>query len=342
MKEEKAAILLLGLGSKTAEEVLQQLGPEKGKRVRAQMDRLGQSQKSQEIVDQVLREFQELIDGNRIKANSFPRLAGGRETADRGKTTPPVDERRGIAAYTQAGAPDATGATDVADLRDPLDALSRMTSERLAAALTGEHSRTVALVLAYLAATKAGEVLKLLPPEARREVSLRLGNTVAGDSQVLCRIARALLQKSRIVAGTVAPPSDDARSKRMADMLRMLEKKERMEILTAFDQQDPETAAKVKELLYQFEDLLLIEDRSMQKVLAEIDSKNLAVALKNAPETIKEKVLNNLSKRAQETLSEEMEFLGPVPADQIRQAQAIVVEVIQRLDQAGELVMAEG
>ncbi len=125
-------------------------------------------------------------------------------------------------------------------------------------------------------------------------------------------------------------------------MLRSLAKPDRLEILTALEQSDAELVAKVKEYLYQFEDLLLIEDRSMQKLLAEIDSKSLATALKGAAEEIQDKVRNNLSKRARETLTEEMEFMGSLPAAQIQQAQKAVVEVVQRLDLAGELVMKEG
>ena len=97
----------------------------------------------------------------------------------------------------------------------------------------------------------------------------------------------------------------------------------------------------MKDLLYQFEDLLLIEDRSIQKLLAEIDSKTLGLALKDAPQEISEKVMGNLSKRARESLTEEISFLGLVPSAELQRAQKAVVEVIQRLDQAGELVMKQ-
>ena len=124
-------------------------------------------------------------------------------------------------------------------------------------------------------------------------------------------------------------------------MLRCLEKTERMEVLTALEENEPETAGRIKSLLYQFEDLLRIHDRSMQKLLSEIDAKTLSVALKGANQAISEKVLNNLSKRARETLSEEMEFLGMVPIAQVRRGAKGLVDVIQRLDQAGELMMDE-
>ncbi len=127
----------------------------------------------------------------------------------------------------------------------------------------------------------------------------------------------------------------------MAGMLRCLEKTERTEVLTALDENEPETARRIKELLYQFEDLLRIHDRSIQKLLSEVDAKTLSVALKGATQEISEKVLNNLSKRAREALTEEMEFLGMVPIAQVREAQKALVDVIQRLDQAGELMMDE-
>ena len=124
-------------------------------------------------------------------------------------------------------------------------------------------------------------------------------------------------------------------------MLRLVEKADRLELLLAIEEQDPEKATRIKQYLYQFEDLLAIADRSMQKLLAEIDSKNLAIALKDATDAIREKIMNNLSKRAREALEEEMAFLTSVSPAQIREAHKVVVEVIQRLDQAGELVMTE-
>ncbi len=187
---------------------------------------------------------------------------------------------------------------------------------------------------------RAGEVLKRLHPEMRRAVSVQLGKEVAVNPDLVSRIIRTVLAKCRTLAE--APPAASGnRFKRMAEMLRRLEKPDRMEVLAALEQNDAQTAAQVKEFLYSFDDLLIIEDRSMQKLLAEIDSKSLASALKGASDPIKEKVRNNLSKRARETLNEEMELLGALPPPAILQAQKSVVDVIQRLDQAGELTMLQ-
>jgi len=199
----------------------------------------------------------------------------------------------------------------------------------------------VSLVLNTLDTGQAGEVLKRLPPELRKLVSVQLGVNPSAGADLLPRIAAALLRKIEYLGTQKRESSEDAKFKRMADMLRLLEKPDRLELLAVLDQQDPRTAAGVKEYLYQFEDLLAIEDRSVQKILAEADSKTLATALKDAEKTIVDKVLSNLSKRARESIGEEMEFLGSVPGVQVQQARKVLVEIIQRLDQAGELVMKE-
>src|SRR5262249_33279099 len=173
----------------------------------------------------------------------------------------------------------------------------------------------------------------------RREASVLLSRGATATAEVVQRVAAATLQKCRTMSEAPADPGDQERYKKMADVLRLMDKADRQEILTALEERDQATADAVKEYLYQFEDLLRIEDRSMQKLLSELDSKSLAAALKGAPEAIRDKVFGNLSKRARETLGEEMEFLGSVPPAQVQQAQQAVLEVIKRLDQAGELVM---
>lgn len=222
-----------------------------------------------------------------------------------------------------------------------MEALATLPVDVLNAVLQGEQVHTLALVLNCLSGERAGEVLKQLTPEVRREVSVRVGRMGAGNPQLVARVVQALIHKARALGGSPAEPSAAAKYEKMAQMLRVLEKTERGEVIAALEEKDPETAARVKELLYHFDDLLRIHDRGMQKLLSEIDSKSLAVALKGASDEIRDKVMNNLSKRARETLAEEMDLLGTVLTSHVTQAQKAVVEVIQRLDQAGELVMEE-
>ena len=184
-------------------------------------------------------------------------------------------------------------------------------------------------------------MLQRLPPETRRGVPVCLSRLGATNPILLARITQALLIKARSLGSEAGANDPAARYQKIASMIRSLEKADRIDILKALQEQEPEAATKVKDLLYQFEDLLRIVDRSMQKLLSEIDSKTLSVALKGASEDILTKVLNNLSKRAREGIQEEIELLGNVQASQVRQAQKTVVDVILRLDQAGELQMQE-
>jgi flagellar motor switch protein FliG len=224
---------------------------------------------------------------------------------------------------------------------DPLIGLTHLDPDLLLQALEGEHPRTVFLLLNHLPVEGAGPLFKRLPGELRREISIQFINPVIPGREVLQRIAQGIQRKSRILKETPKEPGPETRIRKMAEMIRMLEREERRDILAVLEERDAAAAAAIKGFLYQFEDLLKIENRSMQKLLGELDTKNLALALKTAAEDIKEKILKNMSQRAQETLKEELEFAQATTAAQIQQAQKVIVETIQRLDQAGDLVLVE-
>jgi flagellar motor switch protein FliG len=339
----KAAILLKSLAPVAVEKVLSRLRPEDADRLRGEMQQLEQAPPAPQLLKEVLEEFEELLRAAEANSGTAIPTAENEPTNGRGLPKPAAPT---LQVFRPPPPEPSSGAEELQPIvldekADALAALRLVDSGRLAVALQGENPHTVSLVLNWMEAEQAGGVLKRLPPEMRRDVSVRLSHGVSGAVPVLQRIARALLHKCKALEQTPSAPSDEAKFKKMADMLRLLEKPDRMEILTALEENDKDLAARVKAQLYQFEDLLLIEDRSMQKLLSEVDLKSLAMALKGAAEEIQDKVRNNLSKRARETLNEEMEFMGSVPSAQIQQAQSAVVEVIQRLDQAGELVMKE-
>lgn len=323
---EKAALLLYQLPAETADKVLAQLGSPRNERVRHELESLRQQEKPPGDLLDIVREFKEMLRQAALEAS------------------PPPPTPAQLAAYrppseTDLAPPEEPGLPVLPS--DPVRALNVLPTELLVTVLEDEQAHTISLVLNALDSEKAGEVLRQLTPEMRRDVSVRLSRLTMSPPELLARIARALVEKARPLAGKRSDTSADARYEKMAGMLRCLEKAERLEILTALEESEPETAARIKSLLYQFEDLLRIHDRSMQRLLAEIDSKTLSVALKGAKEEISDKVLKNLSKRAREALMEEMEFLGMVPIAQVREAQKTLVDVIQRLDQAGELLMDE-
>lgn len=322
---EKATLLLYTLPPESVDKVLTALGPARGERLRSELQKLRQQTEPPADVAEVVREFEELL-----------------RQPDAAPPTPPTP--RQLAAYRPPSDPDLSLPEEpsLPPLpSDPVRALDALPSNLLVAVLQGEQAHTVSLVLNGLPSEKAGEILRQLTPEMRRDVSVRLSRLSGSPPELLARIARALVQKSQALSGKRGDTSADAKYEKMASMLRCLEKTERQEVLTALEENEPETGRRIKELLYTFEDLLRVQDRSMQKLLAEIDSKTLSVALKGANEAIREKLMTNLSKRAREALKEEMEFVGMVPLAQVRDAQKMMVEVLQRLDQAGELMMIE-
>ena len=321
-KEEKGALLLKSLAPEVVDTVLARLGPERGNRMRALMQRLSPEASPQDALDQVLREVEALL---------LAQDAGVKK-----------EERQDT--HTAATEPAATpdiAAEDAEWARDPLAALTRLEGEQLALALQGENPRTVSLLLNYLAVDRAGDVFKRLPAELRREVSVQFSSCTVPSVEVMQRIAQGILRKTRLLKETPKGEEPEVRYRKMADMIRLLEKADRKEVLTALEERDAAAAAAVKTYLYKFEDLLRIDSRAMQKFLAELDTKNLALALKGAAAEIKDKILSNMSQRARETLNEEIEFSTSVSAAQVEQARKLIVDTIQRLDQSGELTLGQ-
>lgn len=318
--QEKIGVLLLALPRETSDALLALMGPERSRLLREEMQRLHKVPQVEKSIDQVVRELDELLSqASQTEAPLFAPSAA-LQTAP-AKNTP--------AAKKGEEAPND---------RNPLTALNPLSADTLTAVLQTEHARTVALVLSNLPSQKAGEVLKKLTRGFRAEVTVQLSRSPVAGPEVLRRLAKTMLARGEKIQSEPKEAKED-RPKRMAGMLRMLDKPERAEIIAALEGQNAELAAAVKDCLYDFDDLLLIEDRSLQSLLAQVESKTLAIALKSAAETIKEKVLKNLSKRAAETLNEEIDLLGFQPPAQVGQARKSIADVIQRLDQSGELVM---
>ncbi len=312
-REERAAILLTGLDATAAENVLRRLAPEQGSRLRTQMSRLTGSEGQRTLLGEVVREFGIWLRDGPGAAGAGPYGAANRAARDRAESS--GDDGDGVAQ------------------------LRRLPADRLAAALRGENARTVSLVLDALDAEGAAEVLRRLPADVRREASVWLGRGGERNPVLMQRIARALVQKSRGGAENAGP--DAARAGRIAEMLRGLDRVERLDLLATLETRDPETAARVRADLYRFEDVARVADRSVQKMLSGIDLRTLALALTDAPEAAAAKIVANLSPRVQEMAAAEREILGQTPPGQVALARRKFTEAMQSLDAAGALLMDE-
>jgi flagellar motor switch protein FliG len=237
---EKAAVLLLRLPPSEADGVLARLDRARGEHVRAHMQRLRQSPPPPELVEQLLDDLDQILRG---QAQTAPGATG----------SAPANDSSGAAAPESPAEPSDRLPDESSIEADPLAALRAMTGagpertprneERLSLALSDEHPRTVALVLSQMEPDPAGMVLKRLSPEMRRAVSLQLGKDINVNLDLVGRIVRTVLAKCRTLAETPAPAASTNRFKRMAEMLRRLDKPDRMEILVALEQNDAEAVA---------------------------------------------------------------------------------------------------
>ncbi len=206
--------------------------------------------------------------------------------------------------------------------------------------IENEHPQTIALVLAYLRPEQAAAVLSALPESLQAEVAMRLANMDRTAPEVVSEVEKVLESKLYSVGGQ--DYSLVGGMKTLVDILNRVDRATEKTILQELEQQDPSLAEEVKNLLFVFEDITLLDDRAIQTFLKEIDMKDLALALKAASDDVKKRIFSNMSERAGEMLREDMEFMGPVRLRIVEEAQQRIVTVIRRLEESGDIVIARG
>lgn len=242
-----------------------------------------------------------------------------------------------IASRPPPPAPEPATAAEPAGGPDPVRELRTMPPEQLARALADEPALAVALILSRLEPAVAAEVMKRLPPAARAEAALRLAQPGTCTPVLLTELARAVVAKGRRLAETPPEPTPEERVKALAAMLRGLPRPDRVAVLETVGGSDPALAQRVRASLYSFEDVARIDDRTLRGILAEVDIKTLAVALKGAAPAVATKVMSNISTRARDELSEETELLGQVSESRVKEAREKVVSILCRYDEAGKI-----
>ncbi|MCX8138873.1 MAG: hypothetical protein N3E46_04255 [Gemmataceae bacterium] len=317
--EQTAVLLLRLLPQEAVDAVLQRLSPQEAARLR---DRLQSSlaETSPQELDDALAQFFDLM---RI-AERYPALS----------PSPAPSSSAGLSASSSSSA-------ETPASNDPVQQLRALPPAQLARAIQNESVAAIAILLSTLEPAQAGQVLARLPEALRPEVAVRLTKVGVPNPAMLRRLARVVVDKCRQMADMPAPPSTEEMIAQLADMIRALPREERMPVARKTETLDPDLAAKVLERLTRIEDLIKIPDRQLQTLLARLDMKTLATALKNAPEAVQNKIAANLSSRARQVLQEEMEFLGDVPSSRIKEAQAKILAVVVKAEEAGEIVMEE-
>ena len=230
---------------------------------------------------------------------------------------------------------DSMTATQTIPMSDnPLKDLETLSVHQIAQALGSEQSRTTAMLLSNLPAKLTGDILNLLKPEYQKLVMKELTKEQHAPAILVDRIARATFLRARQFSAE--PPDSRNHADRVAEVLRSVPKAGRRNMLAAIEEQDPDLAKSLLTRIYRFDDITALNKAVVQRVLGEVDSTNLTTALFGADESVKDAIFANLSKRARQTIEEEMQFMTNVSETRIQQARDAIAEVIAKIDMESE------
>ncbi len=319
---QKAAIFLVTIGSEVSSEIFKFLREDEVEQLTFEIARLDKGEPDEK--DKVLMEFQELMMAQQFISQ------GGMDYARE------VLEK---ALGTQKAVDIINRLTSSLQVR-PFDFIRRSDPQHLLNFIQGEHPQTIALILAYMDSQKSSEILKNLAHEIQPDVVRRIAQMDRTSPDVLREVERVLERKLSTLA------SEDYTSaggiETVVEVLNLVDRSTEKGIIETLEEEDPELAEEIKKKMFVFEDIVLLDDRAIQKVLREVDTSELAKALKAVDTEVQDKIFRNMSKRASSLLKEDMEFMGPVRLRDVEEAQQKIVNIIRKLEDAGEIVVARG
>ncbi len=319
-KQQKLAALLVMMGSQGAGELLKVMEPAEVEAVSAEMTKLGLI--SHEIQQGILQEF------SAVAVQAGTALRGDLEY-----TRQTLEHSLGL-----FKASDIVGR--VSPVRTPVAAMEQvrdMDARNLVNLVKSEQPQTIAMIISYLPPDKASQVLALLRPEVRETVVERL----AAMAPIPLEVVEKVVEVLNLKLGGKQPRALNQTGgiKSAADVLNSLDKELSKTMLIAIEERNPELGQAIRQKMFTFEDLARLDSASLQKVLREVDMRDLAVSLKTANELVKTALLGSISKRAAETVKEEIAFMGALKLKDIEGAQQRIIEVVRRLEGEGEIEM---
>jgi len=320
--KEKAAVLLVSLGPEISASIFKHLKEQEIEDLTLAI--AGLKRVEPEVRDEVMEEFHELVMAREYLEQ------GGIDYA-RQLLEKALGPERAEEIIKRLTASLAVRPFDFARKTDPSQLLNF---------IQNEHPQTIALILAYLHPEQAGLILSSLSPELQVDVARRVAKLDRTTPEVLQEIESTLEQ--RLSAFVMDDYTVAGGIESIVDILNMVDRATEKTILDSLEEEEPELAEEIRKRMFVFEDIILLDDRSIQKVLREVDSKDLALALKTASEEVAARIFKNMSKRAAEMLKEDIEYMGPVRLRDIEETQQKIVATIRRLEDMGEIIIARG
>ena len=319
---EKAAILLIALGPEKSAEIFKHLKEEEIEQLTLEI--ANTNSVSPQTKEQVLNEFYEvclaqqyIAEGGIGYAKELLEKSLGEEKAKAviGKLTASLQVR-------------------------PFEFIRRTDSSQLLNFIQDEHPQTIALILSYLPPAQASAVISSLPPEKQADVARRIAQMDRTSPDVIKQVEKVLEKKlaSLVNQDYTIVGGVDA----IVEILNSVDRGTERHIMETLEVEEPELADEIRKKMFVFEDILSLDDRAIQRVLRDVDNSDLALALKGATEEVQNVILNNLSKRLAVMIKEDMEYMGPVRMKDVEEAQQKIVNIIRKLEDSAEIVIARG
>ena len=317
---QKAAVLLLTLEEEAAAALLKQLDPRSVEEITRELASI--EDLAPAVRDRVVTEFYELALAQTWASE------GGLEYARvlLGKSMDPKDAERIL------------GQIQTAVRKTPFAFLQKAETQNLLTFIQDEHPQTIALIVSHLPHHKAAEILAGLPGPKQIEVVKRVANMEQTNPEVVSEVERGL--ESRLSNMLNQSFEQIGGVDTVAEVLNLVDRTTEKGIMEGLESEDPDLVEEIRRLMFVFEDIMLVDDRGIQAVLKEVDNDELALALKTASEDLKAKIFGNMSDRAAQLIKEDMEYMGPVRVSDVEAAQQRIVDIVRRLEDAGEIIIS--
>ncbi|RJO65985.1 MAG: flagellar motor switch protein FliG [Myxococcales bacterium] len=315
---QKAVLVLVSIGSDSASGIVRQLANREIKKISSTVSSIASV--TPEEVMEVLEEFLTTVSGE------TGYLASGEEWI------------RNVVEKALGSSKASHLLRDMGPPQQVFDSLFDIDLNSLANLIRKEHPQTQSLILAHLDPAKAAGVLALLSEEQQVDIVLRIAQIQSIHPDLLVEIESALMAELQMM-GTLTT-AEAGGVDMVVDMLNIMEKKTEKMILEGMEQENPKLAEEIKAMMFVFEDLVRLDDRSLQMILREIDSSTLVMALRGANQDMKNKVFANVSTRAAQMLAEDIDALGPVRLRDVENAQSEITRVALRLEEEGKIAIS--
>ena len=222
----------------------------------------------------------------------------------------------------------------------PFEFVKKTDASQLLNFIQDEHPQTIALILSYLSAGQAATILGALVPEKQEEVARRIATMDRTSPDVIKEVERVLESKlsSLVNQDYTIIGGVDA----VVEILNTVDRGTEKHIMETLEVEEPELADEIRKKMFVFEDILLLDDRAIQRVLRDVDNNDLAIACKGSTEEVQNAIFSNMSKRLAEMIREDMEFMGPVRMKDVEEAQQKIVNIIRKLEDSAEIVISRG